>query len=147
MSVAAPHRQATSGELAWWHALQRIRTRVAREIARALDRQGLSLSAYLALEQLAAASRELGMTELAGRVGLSPSSTSRLMERLARDGLVARREGTDDRRSVHGHVTDKGRALYAEARPGYRAALARAIDTSLPDGAFSPRPADHHEES
>ena len=121
-------RQASEREAAWWQSLEELRSRFERELTHQLTRLGLSPSAYGALEQLATHPSGLKVTELARHIRLSPSSTSRVVERLVRDGLVERRPGPHDRRTVHGRITDPGRALYETARPAHRRALAHALD-------------------
>ncbi len=49
------------------------------------------------------------MTELAHRAMLSPSSLTRVVDRLVERGLVARDRSTADTRVVHASLTDAGR--------------------------------------
>lgn len=62
----------------------------------------------LCLNELAE-SQGLTVTELAGRVHLSPSTVVRILDRLAERGLVHRERATDDRRRVIATATDQGR--------------------------------------
>jgi DNA-binding MarR family transcriptional regulator len=67
----------------------------------------------------------LRMTDLAGSVLLSPSGVSRLVDRLVADGLLERQPCGVDGRAVYATITERGRALLAEAEPTYSAALRR----------------------
>ncbi|MFB9237411.1 MarR family winged helix-turn-helix transcriptional regulator [Plantactinospora siamensis] len=52
--------------------------------------------------------------DLAGDLGVHPSTASRTGDRLVRRGLLARRRLSDDRRVSWLHLTDRGRDLVAE---------------------------------
>jgi DNA-binding MarR family transcriptional regulator len=97
-------------------------------LTRALGRLGLSPSTYLALEQLSLNPGQLRIAELAQEIRLSPSSTSRVVDRLVRDELAERMPSTGDRRTVCCRITERGRDLYEAAVPAYRMALAQALD-------------------
>ncbi|MBT2399304.1 MarR family winged helix-turn-helix transcriptional regulator [Streptomyces sp. ISL-100] len=123
-------REASEGELAWWWRMEELRCRFERALTRELGRLGLSPSTYLALEQLALNPGQLRIAELAQEIRLSPSSTSRVVDRLVRDELAVRLPSTGDRRTVRGRITGRGRDLYEAAVPAYRMALAHALDAS-----------------
>ena len=72
--------------------------------------EGMPLSSYDVLLQLARApGRRLRMSELADAVLLSPSGITRLVDRLEREGLVARVRAGDDARGAYATLTDRGR--------------------------------------
>lgn len=121
-------REASAQELAWWQRTEELRCRFERALTRELSRLGLSPSTYLALEQLALHDGQLRITELAQEVRLSPSSVSRVVDRLVRDDLAVRMPSPGDRRTVHGRITQRGLAVYERALPAYRKALALALD-------------------
>lgn len=75
------------------------------------------------LLQLVMGGGHLRMSELADTVLLSPSGVSRLVDRLVADDLLERRPCGADGRAVYAAITDRGRALLAEAEPTYAAAL------------------------
>jgi DNA-binding MarR family transcriptional regulator len=56
------------------------------------------------------------MADLAGRVLLSQSGLTRLVDRLERDGLVERRPCDDDRRGLWAEITPAGVSALREAR-------------------------------
>ena len=65
----------------------------------------------------------LRMNELADRVVLSRAGITRLVDRLASDGLVARLKCASDARGAFAVLTEKGHARLDEARPGHFAAV------------------------
>ncbi|MFC4122390.1 MarR family winged helix-turn-helix transcriptional regulator [Nonomuraea zeae] len=111
----------TVEELAVWRMLQRAQVRIARHLeAELLVAHDLPLASYEVLMQLAEApERRLRMNDLAGRVLLSRSGLTRLIDRLQRDGLVARQACADDARGLFAVLTDAGAARLAEATPTY----------------------------
>jgi DNA-binding MarR family transcriptional regulator len=59
----------------------------------------------------------LPMNELADRVLLSKSGVTRLVDRMARAGLIERMACPTDRRVIWATLTDKGRKAFEEAAP------------------------------
>ncbi|MBO8197753.1 MarR family transcriptional regulator [Streptomyces smyrnaeus] len=132
----------------------RLLGRVERELDETLSRgHGLPLSEYRALCALGRADTEadaeseaedrggvgvekaeataLRMGELADRIGLKDSSVTRLVARLEGRGLAERAAAPGDGRAVAARITLLGRQWYAEITPTYRAALGRALESSL----------------
>jgi DNA-binding MarR family transcriptional regulator len=111
----------TVEELAVWRMLQRAQVRITRHLeAELLVAHDLPLASYEVLMQLAEApERRLRMNDLAGRVLLSRSGLTRLIDRLQRDGLVARQACADDARGLFAVLTGPGAARLAEATPTY----------------------------
>src|SRR5213080_4102667 len=97
-------------EMAAWHALIRSHARVVRRLEAELEaEQGLTLQAYEVLAHLSEVpERRLRMSDLAAMVVLSPSGLTRLVDKLAADGLVERTRCGSDARVVHATLTDKG---------------------------------------
>ena len=73
------------------------------------------------------------MNELARLLGLDKSSTTGLVDRAERRGLVARVPSATDRRSVLVSLTDDGRSLVSQAAVGFEA------DVSAMLGRLTPR--------
>ncbi len=103
-------------QMAAWRAFLTAHARLTDELARELrDRVGLPLTWYDVLVQLSEADdRRLRMQDLAGRVVLSKSGLTRLIDRMEREGLVSRSPcdgrpsghlGPDDRPRVRRHPT------------------------------------------
>lgn len=74
----------------------------------------------------------VGVGELASAEQVSAPTMSRLVRRLERAGMVARRVGTEDRRVVHLEATDQGRRMLAEGRRRRVEALAERLG-ALPE--------------
>jgi DNA-binding MarR family transcriptional regulator len=78
---------------------------------------GLALTSYEVLLHLShAAERKMRMCDVADSVLLSRSGLTRLIDRLERDGLVARVSCADDARGAYAQLTDAGLAKLREAQ-------------------------------
>lgn len=110
--------ELTAPELAAWRGFLRAHSRLVRELDAELQREhSLSLSSYDVLVQLAGAPEgRLRMSELAGQVLLTPSGLTRLVDRLCREGVVARDRCDSDARGAFAVLTDQGAERFAEAR-------------------------------
>ncbi|WP_049574167.1 MarR family winged helix-turn-helix transcriptional regulator [Nonomuraea sp. SBT364] len=117
-----PDEGLTAGELTVWRTLQRAQVGIARHLeAELLDGHDLPLASFDVLTQLAEApGRRLRMNDLAGRVLLSRSGLTRLIDRLQRDGLVTREACASDARGLFAVLTRAGVERLAEATPTYR---------------------------
>ncbi|MEV9433478.1 MarR family transcriptional regulator, partial [Klebsiella quasipneumoniae] len=67
------------------------------------------------------------MQQLARAAALSPSATTRLVNRLEDRGLLTRVLCADDRRGIYTELTAAGRSLYERARPVHDEALERVL--------------------
>lgn len=85
-----------------------------------LAAHGLPLASFDVLEQLAQAPHHrLRMNDLAVGVLLSRSGLTRLVDRLEREGLVARNACANDARGLFAVLTPAGRKRLADAAPTY----------------------------
>ncbi|MER7281716.1 MarR family transcriptional regulator [Dactylosporangium sp. NPDC000244] len=66
---------------------------------------------------------ELRMTDLAAQTGLSTSGVTRVVDRLERDGLAARRACPTDRRGSFTVISERGLAKMREVLPGHVALI------------------------
>lgn len=109
----------TPVELTAWRTFLRAHSQVTRRLEHdLLVEHDLPLASYDVLVQLSEApDRRLRMTELAERVLLSRSGLTRLVDRLERDGLVARQSCPSDARGTLAVLTDAGRERLAAAWP------------------------------
>ncbi len=110
-------------ELAAWQALLHAHHKVMKQLDSELrDEHDIGLGDYDVLLRLArAADGQLRMTELAQRAMLSPSSLTRVVDRLVERQLVARARSTSDNRVVHATLTGPGRIrIRAAARTHLR---------------------------
>lgn len=120
----APLRPA---ELAAWRGFLRTHAMLVRRLDDDLQRtEGLSVSAYEVLLLLGgAAEGRLRISEVSRRSLLSLSGTSRLVDRLVRDGLVRKEACAEDRRGANVVLTDEGRATLSRAGATHRAGVRR----------------------
>jgi DNA-binding MarR family transcriptional regulator len=69
--------------------------------------------------------------EIGGRILLSKSNVTRVVDRLERQGLARREDCPGDRRSSFVVITDAGRELQTRMWKDYRASLARHVGEGL----------------
>ena len=114
-----------------WRALARFFVVAPRLLDEDLQRGAhMSLSAYTVLLHLSEApGRALRMTELANRAYLSGSRTTRLVDELIADGLVAKERNAEDGRGFDVTLTEEGLAALRRAYPVHlRSVRARVLD-------------------
>jgi DNA-binding MarR family transcriptional regulator len=106
-------------ELAAWGGFLVTHRQVIAQLDAELEREhGLPLVSYEVLLYLAdAPDHSLRMGELADRLLLSRSGLTRLVDRLAAQGLVERHSCDSDRRGTYARLTDAGLERFREARP------------------------------
>jgi DNA-binding MarR family transcriptional regulator len=96
------------------------------------ERHGLGVSDFEVLERLAESEeRKFRAQDLAEAVHLSQSALSRLVDRLARHGLVERCGCEGDRRGIYVVLTEAGEQRHAEAAPTHRGVLARTLPAAM----------------
>lgn len=130
-STAVP----SAAELTAWRAFLRAHAVIARQLeAELVVAHQLPLAWYDVLVQLAEApDGRLRMTELAERVLLSRSGLTRLVDRLAAEGLVTRAACPSDARGAFAVLTEAGRARLRAAAPTHLRGIAAHMT-----GRFSP---------
>lgn len=113
--------------VAAWAALLRTHAAVLRELERDLERaQGMPLTWYdVLLELNSAPERRLRMQDLGERAVVSRSRVSRIVDELARAGLVVREQDPADRRGSWAVLTPAGRERLRAAAPGYLDGIAK----------------------
>lgn len=104
-----------------WRAMLLAYNAAMRAIDTEFDRTGtIPLTWYdVLLELNGAPGRRLRMQELADRVVLSRTRVSRLVDEMARAGLVAKTPDESDRRSVWACLTDDGAREHRKTAPKY----------------------------
>ena len=105
------------GELAW-RGLLRTHACLVKRLDAELERaHGLPMSSYEVLHYLShATTGRMRMCDLAEQAHLSRSGLTRLVDRLARDGLLDRCTCDHDARGAYACLTDAGRVRLEEAR-------------------------------
>jgi DNA-binding MarR family transcriptional regulator len=98
------------------YLLNRLVAAMNRRLARALQAQGLSQRLWRVLAVLAAGDRR-SLRALEAETIVPQSTLSRLIDRMAADGLVAKAGDRGDGRSVRIALTPAGRAAYLRMLP------------------------------
>jgi DNA-binding MarR family transcriptional regulator len=118
--------QITRGvDLEAWVAFLRAHAAITRQLDRELvTEHGLTINDYEVLLHLSRApERMLRRVDLAGRVLLTPSGITRLLDGLERSGLVAKAACASDARVVYAKLTDKGAKRLASASKSHLASV------------------------
>ncbi len=112
-------------ELAAWHGMLTLYSRVMRDLDRELlASHQISVREFDVLITLAnAPDYRLRMSDLAERVMLTPSGLSRLVDRLVRARLVERQTDSSDARGFRAVLTDLGAQRLDEARATHNAII------------------------
>jgi len=93
---------------------------------------GLPALSFHVLQTLAdAPDGRLRLQELADAVRHSQSGTTRLVDRLEKEGLVVRQSCESDRRVTWALLSEKGLSLYAQVSPAWEAFLADHLRKAL----------------
>jgi DNA-binding MarR family transcriptional regulator len=131
----AEGEQLSALELGAWRGMLRTHARLTREMdAEMRARHGISLSAYELLMLLGdAPRRRMRVSELSAATLLSVSGVSRLIDRLVRDGLVAKEACEEDGRGAEAVLTPMGRGRLRTARASHLADVRRRFLTRFSD--------------
>jgi DNA-binding MarR family transcriptional regulator len=116
-TIAAP--ELSPAELAAWRGLLRVHASVIKSLDAELEAEhGMPVSSYEVLLNLSRApEHRLRMRDLADAAVLSRSGLSRLVDRLAADGLLERAACQDDARGAFAVLTPRGLEALRAARP------------------------------
>jgi DNA-binding MarR family transcriptional regulator len=122
-------------ELGAWRGFLRVHSslfhQLDTELSEADDLPLRSYEVLLLLEN--APQRRLRMADLSRSVLLSPSGVTRLVDRLEREGLVARERCPEDGRGYNAVLTDEGDARLRRARATHLAGVRRLFLDKLGD--------------
>lgn len=130
-SATTSTAQLSDLELRAWRGMLRAHAALTRALDADLETEhGIPLTSYEVLLHLAAApERRMRMSELADSVLLSRSGLTRLVDRMERDGLLARGSCASDARGAYAILTDAGSAKLSAARGTHLAGIrARFLD-------------------
>lgn len=119
MSTPAPIPSPRDPRLETWRTFLVAHAQVRRQLERELQaEQSMGLGEYeVLLLLLWADGRQLRMSDLADRLGLSRSGVTRLIDRLQGDALVKRASCETDRRGSWAMLTDAGYERLRRASP------------------------------
>jgi DNA-binding MarR family transcriptional regulator len=116
--VAGSAEPLTDQQFQAWKAFLFAHAAVMRVLDDELEaEQGIPLSYFDVLIQLWRADGRLRMSDLADAVLLSRSGITRLVDRMARDGLVRREPCPTDRRALYAVLTPEGKKALQKALP------------------------------
>jgi DNA-binding MarR family transcriptional regulator len=107
-------------------ALRPVLLRIGRELRRETRAEGVSPEQVALLVAIKYAPG-IGVRELAARERISPPAMTKHVDRLERDGLVARTPSEDDRRRVGLTLTDEAQRLLRRVRSRRTAWLASRL--------------------
>lgn len=115
--AASRSQERAEFEAAWdefFGAIRRARGRAATEA----EREGLSLAQFQLLYAFAerGARQRIPVGALAESAGVAQPTATRTLDALERQGVIARRASTEDRRSIEVELTDRGRRLLERKR-------------------------------
>jgi DNA-binding MarR family transcriptional regulator len=125
----------TDDEERAWHGLVEASESLTQALdSRLLAEHRMPLSTIEALIEIAhAEDGSISVSDLAERIRLSPSRTSRLAMELEREGLVERQRDTTDTRSTRVAATQAGRDRLLEAAPAYLSTIRAQLFDGLSD--------------
>lgn len=133
-------RRPDGQRMAIWERFLQAHALVVRELERELqEAEGLSLAEYDVLLRLYhAPERRIRMGELAEAVYFSTGGLTRLLDRLEREGLVARDRTCEDRRGVFAVLTAQGQARLRRAARTHVQGIEAHFASALPDDELTP---------
>lgn len=128
----SPIPSRTDAPLKLWIVLARAFDAVERHSRASIARFGLGTTEFGVLEVLYHKGK-LPMCEVQRRILVESSSTTYVVDKLVKRGLVRRRPSADDRRVTLLTLTPAGRRLIAHVFPRHAAAMRHAV-AALPPG-------------
>jgi DNA-binding MarR family transcriptional regulator len=110
--------------VASWDTIAVGFARTQRRLLAAVEAVGLAGPSFEALRLLLnSEAQRMPMSRLARDLAMTAGGLTKLADRLARDGLIDRRNSSDDRRVVYAALTPKGADLALHTLDRYRDAL------------------------
>jgi DNA-binding MarR family transcriptional regulator len=119
--------------VASWDVISTGFARTQRRLLAAVEATGLPGPWFEALRLLLVADdHRLPMSRLARDLSMTAGGLTKLADRMARDGLIDRRNSSDDRRVVYAALTPTGAELAAQALEIYEEGLREHVQQILP---------------
>jgi DNA-binding MarR family transcriptional regulator len=110
--------------VASWDAIATGFAHTQRRLLTSIEAEGLAGPSFEALRLLLASDdHRMPMSRLARDLAMTAGGLTKLADRLARDGLIDRRNSSDDRRVVYAALTEKGTEIATQTLEIYRAGL------------------------
>lgn len=128
MADRVPGRHAANDA---WEALMTAHASLVKRFAADDVWEDLSMKEYDVLYTLSKCGNPIRLTELNRHVLLSQPALSRLVDRLADRGLIARHQDQADRRSVRLSLTEAGRVMQRRVGRRHARSVARAMLSEL----------------
>lgn len=111
-----------------WRRIRAGAAMVQRRLDAAVEAEGVPAQWFAVLQMLLVGPTQgLPMTVLARDLDMTSGGFTKLVDRMAKDGLVDRRGVAGDRRVVHAALTERGREAAGRAEQVYLAALGEAL--------------------
>ena len=132
-------RAATQDQVSTWINLHQTGRVIQARLEERLNKgTNLSWAEFELLMRLQiSAAHPPQMSEIAAQLVGSPSGTTRIADRLEKDGLIVRETPRENRRIVRVQLTDRGRAVLAEADETFRVILQETFGDHLAEGEVS----------
>lgn len=118
--------EATDTALKLFVVLYRAHRAITERVRRSLENKGLGETEFAVLEVLYHKGRLL-VGEVGSRVLLTSGSTTYVIDKLEKRGLVARRPCESDRRALYVELTPAGEELIAGIFPAHAEEIRRAM--------------------
>lgn len=97
-----------------------MQSKIQKRIGAALSVHGIGLSEYLVLNQLyVATNQKMRRSELAEKVGLSPSGVTRLLNPMEKIGLIEKEDNPRDARVSLVTLSEAGKEIIEEAKVSF----------------------------
>jgi len=117
-----------------WEALFRAQVSVMRDLSADFPQDSISMTEYDVLFNLSRLpDRQARLKDLGGQLLITQPSVSRLVERLAADGLVEKFTPPDDGRGTVVRLTEAGAAIYRRIGIEHARAIRRRFEGILDD--------------
>jgi DNA-binding MarR family transcriptional regulator len=133
--VKLKSQAASQDQVGTWINLQQtfrvIQARIDERLRAETDLSWPEFELLMRLEL--AADHPLQMSEIAAQLVGSPSGTTRIADRLEKDGLIVRDTPRENRRIVRVQLTDHGRKVLGEAEQTFRTTLHETFGSHLAD--------------
>lgn len=134
---ASSDRLADEKLIATWQTVIDGFTRAHRRVMAPVEASGLPEPHFAALMLLSRADdHRLPMSRLAQELGMTSGGFTKLADRLARDGMIDRRNSVGDRRVVYAALTELGVTTVAAAESTYAGSVRRQVVAVVGDEAL-----------